>query len=171
MLPALPEQEALAWIGLGGNLGDVRTTLAAARLALGRHSARSLLASRLFGSAPWGESTTPGPDYVNQVVGLWTRASPEDLLALLLSIETSLGRVRGARWGPRTLDLDLLALGSETRRTPALTLPHPRLSLRRFVLLPWADLAPACRPPGFDSTVGELLAACPDPGAVWPLSD
>lgn len=165
------KQEALAWIGLGGNLGDVRATLATAREALGRRSTRPLLASRLYGSTPWGEAEMPGPDYVNQVVGLWTQDSPETLLSALMGLEASLGRVRAERWGPRTLDLDLLAMGAETRRTPSLTLPHPRLSLRRFVLLPWAELAPTSRIPGFESTVGELLAACPDRGHVWPLSD
>ena len=170
-MPALPTLEALAWIGLGGNLGDVRATLAAARSALARRSTRPVLASGLYGSAPWGGQANPGPDYVNQVVGLWTLDSPETLLAALLAIETSLGRVRAERWGPRTLDLDLLAMGDETRATPSLTLPHPRLSQRRFVLLPWATLAPDFRVPGFDSTLAGLLAACPDPGPVWPLSD
>lgn len=165
-------EETQAWIGLGGNLGDVPATLAEARRALAACSTRPLRASSLYGSAPWGGGANAGPDYVNQVVEMWTRASPEALLSTLLEIEARNGRVRevGIRWASRTLDLDLLAMGALTRETPTLSLPHPRLAARRFVLLPWAELAGDFRVCGLESTVSDLLASCPDPGPCWPLS-
>jgi len=163
--------ECQAWIGLGGNLGDVRRTLNEARAALALSSTRPLVASALYGSAPWGERPESGGPFLNQVVGLWTRATPEALLATLLALEATHGRERSVRWGPRTLDLDLLAFGSATRSTSALTAPHPRLAERRFVLMPWAQVAPDFPVPPTGATVASLLAACPDPGAVWPLSD
>lgn len=165
-------EETQAWIGLGGNLGDVPATLAEARRALAECSTRPLRVSGLYGSAPWGGGANAGPEYVNQVVEMWTQASPEALLSTLLAIEARLGRVReiGVRWAPRTLDLDLLAMGALTRETPTLSLPHPRLAARRFVLLPWAELAPDFRLCGHASTVSDLLANCPDPGPCWPLS-
>lgn len=161
-------QEALAWIGLGGNLGDVPATLARARAALERLGTGPLRASGLYGSTAWPTGTADQPDHVNQVVGLPTRLPPQPLLEALLALESELGRVRGERWGPRVVDLDLLAWDFVRMETPTLTLPHPRLAERRFVLLPWSEVAPDFRVAGPDRTVAELLAACPDPGRVWP---
>ena len=158
--------ESVAWIGLGGNLGDVAATLGHARTALARLACGPLRESRLFSTAPWGP--TPGPEFLNQVVGFPCRLPAETLLSALLELEASLGRVRLERWGPRTLDLDLLTYGALICTTPTLTLPHPRLAERRFVLLPWAEVSPDLTVPGLGRTVAALLADCPDSGRVWP---
>ncbi len=134
-----------AFVALGSNLGPRRDTLAAALGALDEPPARSLLGvSRLYETRPVGPSGGP---FLNAVAELRCVCSPEALLAELLRIESALGRVRDVRWGPRTIDLDLVAAQDEagrpvTRDTPALTLPHPRAHERDFVLRPLCDLAP-----------------------------
>jgi 2-amino-4-hydroxy-6-hydroxymethyldihydropteridine diphosphokinase len=160
---------ALAFVGLGGNLEDVPATFAEARRALAALSPTPLRSSGLFSSEPWGDA--PGPAYVNQVVALTFAGTPTELLADLLSIEARFGRVRSStRFAPRPLDLDLLTFGDHRCETPELTLPHPRLHLRRFVLLPWSELAPETIPPGLGRSIRVLLAECPDRGRVSPLS-
>ena len=135
-----------AWVGLGTNLGDAPATLAAAFDALAELPQSVLVArSSLWRSAPI-DST--GPDYVNAVAAMDTGLSPDALLAALLAIEADHGRTRPYRNAPRTLDLDLLLHGDTVLQTPALTLPHPRLHLRAFVLEPLAELAPELVIPG-----------------------
>lgn len=127
-----------AFVGLGANLGDPVSTLRDAAQALAAApGCRLRAASRLYRSAPVDSS---GPDYWNAVVALDTSLSPEALLALLLSLETAQGRERPYRNAPRTLDLDLLAHGDAMRNSATLTLPHPRLHQRAFVLLPLCEL-------------------------------
>lgn len=136
--------------------------LARAFAALSRLPRTRLRArSPLYRTEPIGP---PGqPDYINAVAALETRLSPRRLLAELHRIERRQGRIRPRRWGPRTLDLDLLLYGRRRRRTLHLMLPHPRLHQRRFVLRPLADLAPTLRVPGWyddRGRVSALLAAC-----------
>jgi 2-amino-4-hydroxy-6-hydroxymethyldihydropteridine diphosphokinase len=164
--PAGPSTQA--YVGLGGNLGDVPATFRAAREALQALSTTRLRASALYTSEPWGD--TPGPAYLNQVAALTYGGAPVTLMTELLAIEARLGRVRSDRNAPRTLDLDLLTFGDLRCETPALTLPHPRLHLRRFVLLPWSEIAPDATPPGLGRAIVALLHECPDPGRVWPFS-
>lgn len=103
------------------------------------------------------------PPYLNAVVEIRTALCAEDVLALCQELEAAAGRNRLVKWMPRTLDLDLLTLGQRTRLGPYLVLPHPRLADRRFVLRPWADLAPNLHVPHpFDATVTTLLDRCPD---------
>jgi 2-amino-4-hydroxy-6-hydroxymethyldihydropteridine diphosphokinase len=136
-----------AYVGLGANLGDALATLreAVARLwAL--PSSRLVGVSSLYRTAPIDSS---GPDYLNAVAALDTTLSPEALLEALQAIELDHGRERPYRNAPRTLDLDLLLHGAAVRTTPALTLPHPRLHQRAFVLRPLLELAPdLCDPAG-----------------------
>jgi len=137
-----------AFVALGSNLADPPRQLERAREALGRlPGTRLVAASRSLRTAPVGP---PGqPHYCNAVVRLRTRLAPFALLGALLEIETAQGRVRGAQpWGPRTLDLDLLLYGNLVLDDPRLTLPHPRLHARRFVLEPLAELAPELEVPG-----------------------
>jgi 2-amino-4-hydroxy-6-hydroxymethyldihydropteridine diphosphokinase len=117
--------------------------------------------------------TLPGdeqPDFLNAVVALATSHSPEDLLLLAQKLERAEGRPPEAerrRWAPRVLDVDLLVVGDVVRDTPALTLPHPRLADRRFVLQPLAEVNPDLHVPApFDATVQELLDRCPDDADV-----
>lgn len=129
-----------AFVGLGANLGDARSSLiAAVRQIEGLPGTRLAAVSSLYRSAPVDSS---GPDYLNAVVGLETDLPPRALLHALQRIEQLHGRERPYPNAPRTLDLDLLAYGEVTQQDPELTLPHPRAHLRAFVLQPWAELAP-----------------------------
>ena len=156
-----------AWVALGSNLGDCEAHLNAAfeeldALARTRLAARS----RLYRSAPWGPVAQP--DYLNAVAALETALGAHELLAALLAIEARHGRERRERWGPRTLDLDLLLYDDEVIATQALSVPHPRMSERAFVLVPLAELAPDLTVPGV-GTVADLLARL-DAGGVRALA-
>jgi 2-amino-4-hydroxy-6-hydroxymethyldihydropteridine diphosphokinase len=146
----------LAAVGLGSNLGDRKLNLRRALDALSRlpHT-RLLAASPFVDTAPVGP---PQPRFLNAAALLETGLSPEALLGALLGIEAALGRVRRGPKGPRIIDLDLLLHGRARRRSARLTLPHPRLRGRLFVLGPLAAIAPDLRIPGSRSTVLELLA-------------
>ena len=160
--PLVPEplvfESALraAYVGVGANLGDARGHLLAAHDALARLPHTVLVAkSSLYRSAPIESS---GPDYLNTVVVLHTRLGAHELLAHMLRIEQARGRARPYRNAPRTLDLDLLVYGDERIHSDALTVPHPRMHLRAFVLRPLAEVAPALVIPGI-GLVGALLGA------------
>lgn len=131
---------APAWIGLGANLGDARAALAGAVQAMGRLAGTQVLrVSSLYRSAPVDAT---GPDYLNAVAELRTTLAPQALLQALQALELAAGRERPYRNAPRTLDLDVLLYGSQSIATPTLTVPHPRLWERAFVLLPLAELRP-----------------------------
>lgn len=138
---------SLAYIALGANLGDPAATVNAAFAALDQLPQSRLLAkSALYRTAPVGIADQP--EFVNAAALIDTTLAPEALLDALLGIEQVFGRVRAERNGPRTLDLDILLYDDLTLATPRLTLPHPRLHLRAFVLQPLADLAPDLAIPG-----------------------
>ena len=148
----------LAAIGLGANLGDAAATLREAIAELARLPRTELLrASRLYRTPAWG--VTEQPDFINAVALVETALPPRDLLDALLAIERSFGRTRldGERWGPRTLDLDLLLHGDATIDEPGLRVPHPHLHERAFALLPLAEIAPESEIPGI-GMVGKLAA-------------
>lgn len=133
------------FVGLGANLGDALATVRAALDALDAVPAtRCVARSSLYRSAPIDSS---GPDYVNAVAELRTALEPEALLAELQAIESRFGRERPFPNAPRTLDLDLLLVGQRRVATPTLTLPHPRLAERAFVIVPLAEIAPDLAPP------------------------
>ncbi len=137
-----------AFIALGANLGDPAATVQSALGDLGRiPGIRVLQHSRLYRSRAVGPGTQP--DYVNAVAQVETALSPHELLDALLGIEASHGRVRdGQRWGPRTLDLDLLIYADLQLNDARLTLPHPELTRRNFVLAPLVEIAPDALIPG-----------------------
>ena len=148
-----------AYIGLGANLGDARVTLAAALAALAELPESTLrLSSSIYRSAPIESS---GPDYLNAVALIATRLAPQALLAELQRIERDHGRERPYRNAPRTLDLDLLLYGTQQLNGPGLTVPHPRMQLRAFVLQPLAEIAPDLQVPGHGA-LREMLAAVKD---------
>jgi len=151
------------YIGLGSNLGDPVGHVQAAIQAL-QHLPKSAWqsSSSLYQTQPVG-----GPDeqadYINAVCSLETTLSPLLLLQHLQTIEQQHQRVRLERWGPRTLDLDLLLFGQQCLHTPTLTIPHPRLHLRAFVLYPLHEIAPLLVLPGL-GTLAHILQQCPEQG-------
>jgi 2-amino-4-hydroxy-6-hydroxymethyldihydropteridine diphosphokinase len=120
--------------------------------------------SPMYDTAPWG--VVDQPRYMNAVLEAETDLEPEPVLAHLLAVEASLGRVRAARNGPRVIDLDLLLYGEREARAPGLTVPHPRLTERAFVLVPLAAIAPGLVVPGTRRTVEELLSDVDSSGVV-----
>ena len=148
-----------AYVGVGSNLGDRWEHLAlAARELRASPGVTFLRGSRVYDTAPMGPSQ---PRYLTAVIELETTATPERLLETLLAVERAAFRERRVRWGPRTLDLDLLLCDDLVVRTPTLTVPHPGLGSRRWVLEPLAELCPERVVPGTGSTVAELLRAVP----------
>jgi 2-amino-4-hydroxy-6-hydroxymethyldihydropteridine diphosphokinase len=146
----------LAYIGLGANLGDARGQVEAAAAALAAAPGVHLVArSSLYRTAPIDAG---GADYVNAVAAVDTTLGPHDLLRALQRIEDHFGRERPYRNAPRTLDLDLLLYGDLQFSDPVLTVPHPRLHLRAFVLEPLAELAPDLELPGLGPLRGLLPA-------------
>jgi 2-amino-4-hydroxy-6-hydroxymethyldihydropteridine diphosphokinase len=147
-----------AYVGLGSNLDDPAAQLKSALLALAHLPGARLVAhSALYRNPPMGPQQQP--DFVNAVAGMLTSLPPGQLMAELRRIERAHGRRRdGVRWGPRRLDLDLLLYGALQMESDTLTLPHPGLAARPFVLVPLCELAPGLRIPG-STTVARLAAA------------
>ena len=149
---------ARAFVGLGSNLGDRSATLTRAIELLGRRTGIEVIAvSSFYETEPVGYLEQPA--FLNAAVAIETELQPEALLVELLSVERELGRTRdGPRYGPRTVDLDLLVLEGVTVDGPGLTIPHPRLHERAFALAPLVELDPSLVVPGYGS-VDELLRA------------
>lgn len=152
LAPATPQDEkapfafTLAYIGIGANLGDARANVLDALDRLQRQPGCTLMAaSRLYRTAPIDSS---GDDYINAVARIATTLDAEVLLQSLQAIEQAHGRERPYRNAPRTLDLDLLLYGDATINSPTLTVPHPRMTERAFVLVPLLELAPSIHIPG-----------------------
>ncbi|RXZ33953.1 2-amino-4-hydroxy-6-hydroxymethyldihydropteridine diphosphokinase [Oxalobacteraceae bacterium CAVE-383] len=153
------EDCVIAYIGIGANLGDARASVALAIERLAQLPAsRPLRHSSLYRSAPF---EADGGDYINAVAAITTTLAPLQLLAELQAIEQAFGRERPYFHAPRTLDLDLLLYGGQRIATPLLTVPHPGLTLRAFVLLPLLEIAPDLAIPalgparGFAAKVGD----------------
>lgn len=153
----------IAFLGLGSNLGDRAGMLSAALSLLSGPDLRIIRTSRVYESPPWGKPDQP--PFLNQVVEVETTLSPEMLLARCREIEDALGRVRRERWGPRTIDIDILLYGDLVIETSDLVVPHAELRRRAFVLVPLAEVAPALRLPTGE-TVQDLLTTVPDRAAV-----
>lgn len=150
----------LAHVALGANLGDPVATVKAALKALAElPQSRLVQASSLYRTAPVG--LRHQPDFINAVAAIDTGLSAEQLLAQLFVIEGHFGRTRSVINAPRTLDLDLLLFGDLVFAKPALTVPHPRLHLRAFVLAPLLEISPDIVLPGLPPAA-TLLAACAD---------
>jgi len=158
-------QPAVAFVGLGSNLGDSIDILQSAFAALdGLDATRLVRTSALYRTPAWG--MTAQPDFINAVAMLETGQAPQALLASMLRIERDAGRERrddgSDRWGPRTLDLDLLLYGDATIDEPGLRVPHPHLHERAFALVPLLEIAPDAVIPGFGPARSALAAMASD---------
>jgi 2-amino-4-hydroxy-6-hydroxymethyldihydropteridine diphosphokinase len=157
-----------AYVGVGSNLGDPVARVRAAFDALaGLPDTRLIATSRLYRTAPFGPVVQG--DFINAVAGLLTQLDAVTLLHHIRAIEKEAGRVREQRWGPRTLDLDLLVFGDQRIDTPELTVPHPGIAERVFVLAPLMDIAPTLDVPGV-GRVEELRRGLGDGGIVEILA-
>ncbi|MFA4902977.1 MAG: 2-amino-4-hydroxy-6-hydroxymethyldihydropteridine diphosphokinase [Desulfobaccales bacterium] len=147
----------IAYLGLGANLGDPEEQLheALERLNLA-YEVEVTRVSTFYRNPPLGPENQPW--YINAVARVRTRLGPEELLRLLQQIEVDMGRVRGERWGPRVIDLDLLLYNGEVIFTPKLVVPHPEMHRRVFVLAPLAEIAPRAWHPVLGKSAGDLLA-------------
>jgi 2-amino-4-hydroxy-6-hydroxymethyldihydropteridine diphosphokinase len=156
------------YLALGTNLGDRLANLSLAVQSL-PPAVRPRSVSPVYQTPPWGYLDQPA--FLNQVLQAHTDLAPLDLLDFLKRLETQLGRRPGLRYGPRLIDLDILLYDDLQLETPALTIPHPRLAERAFVLQPLADLAPDLRPPGSVAAIREMLARVDRSGIqLYPLS-
>ena len=152
-----------AFLGLGGNLGDPAAAMAAALRILDADAGTRVVAvSSLYRTPPWGK--TDQPDFLNVAAEIRTRHGPRALLALCLDAERALKRERRERWGPRIVDIDILAFGNRLIREPGLEIPHPRIFERAFVIVPLAEIAPDLKILGL--AVSEQLEAIDKAGIV-----
>ena len=146
-----------AYVGLGANLGPREVTLLrAVDLLAAADGVEVVAVSQLRETEPVG--VVDQPPFLNGAVAIETSLAARELLDVLLETERELGRVRGERWGPRTVDLDLLVYGEETLDEPGLRVPHPRLAERRFALEPLVELDPALDVPGLGDVSAALAA-------------
>lgn len=153
----MPTRPVRAFVALGSNLSDPEAQISLAFGELGTLPATRLVAhSSLYRSAPWGYSDQP--DFINAVAEIETRLEPRKLLEMLLDIEHRFGRVREFLNAPRVLDLDLLLYNGLIHHEHGLTLPHPRMHERAFVLLPLTEIAPECVIPGHGRAIDHLPA-------------
>ena len=159
---------AIVYLGLGTNLGDRRANLGAAVAALA-HVAEIQACSRVYETAPM--HVIDQPAFLNMAVRATTLLSPQSLLAEAKAIEKRLGRVDGRRYGPRLIDMDILLYGDMVMEDEILTIPHPRLTERRFALAPLADVGASVVHPVEDRTVAQLLAALPPDDGIYMIGE
>jgi 2-amino-4-hydroxy-6-hydroxymethyldihydropteridine diphosphokinase len=157
----------IAYIGLGSNLGDRLANLQRAVDLVARTNGVTVLrSSRVYETDPVGP---PQPDYLNAVIEVTTSLPADALLGACLAVEDEMGRVRAERWGPRVIDLDLLSYGREFVEGPGLSVPHPRMHERLFVLAPLLELEPNPKLPG-GRTIASLRLGSADLSGVRPAA-
>ncbi|MBE9240272.1 2-amino-4-hydroxy-6-hydroxymethyldihydropteridine diphosphokinase [Synechocystis salina] len=162
-----PQPRHGAVVGLGGNIGPVLDNLQGAIAELA-----SVAGIEVERCSSWYRSQAfgpPQPDYINGCVTLQVSLSPPDLLQILLTIEQKFGRIRLEKWGPRTLDLDLIFYGDRQLDQAKLTIPHPQMQFRPFVLVPLAEIAPDWVDPRSGKTITQLVGQV-DCTTVWPVA-
>ncbi|WP_300598848.1 2-amino-4-hydroxy-6-hydroxymethyldihydropteridine diphosphokinase [Niabella sp.] len=149
---------------IGGNLGDRTAHLEQARALIERHIGTIEKTSAIYETAAWG--LVHQPDFYNQALQVSTALQPEPLMQMILKIESGMGRVRNERYGPRVIDIDILLYNDLVCALPQVTLPHPRMQERRFVLAPLDEIAPELQHPVLHQTIRQLLATVSDDSAV-----
>jgi 2-amino-4-hydroxy-6-hydroxymethyldihydropteridine diphosphokinase len=160
---------ATIYLSLGSNKGDRAQYIARAIAALAEHGVNVIQESPLYETEPVDTSSKTW--FLNCVIEAETKLLPPQLMHTLLDIERSLGRRRRVLRGPRVIDMDILLYDDRVVRTDPLVIPHPRMAERRFVLVPFAEIAPEARHPVFKKTIAELLAEVPDRSEVKPYRD
>jgi 2-amino-4-hydroxy-6-hydroxymethyldihydropteridine diphosphokinase len=153
-----------AFLSLGGNLGNTREIFEQTYPWIEKKIGHVRQKSSLYQTAAWG--MTDQADFLNQVIEVETTLAPEAILTQLLAIEQLFGRVRDVRWGPRSIDLDLLLQGDVQLKTELLEVPHPRMQDRKFILIPLVEIAPDVLHPGLGLTSEALLKATKDSSSV-----
>ncbi|MBK8043768.1 MAG: 2-amino-4-hydroxy-6-hydroxymethyldihydropteridine diphosphokinase [Haliscomenobacter sp.] len=159
-MPPLPSPH-LVYLGLGTNLGDRLANLERATTLVQERIGTILLQSSVYQTEPWGLKDQP--EFYNQVLLLETRLSPETILDLILEIEKEMGRIRHLKWDRRLIDIDILFYDREVLLLDRLTIPHPLMEKRNFVLAPLAEIAPGLLHPVLEKTISELAQASTDP--------
>jgi 2-amino-4-hydroxy-6-hydroxymethyldihydropteridine diphosphokinase len=152
------------FLSLGGNLGNTREIFEGAYPLIEKKIGKISVYSSIYQTQAWGP--IPQADFLNQVLLVNTSLKAEACLAEILEIEREFGRERKERWGPRTLDLDILYYGDKVIAESDLSIPHPRIAERKFILTPLAEIAPTFTDPTSRKTMVTLLADCSDKGEV-----
>lgn len=158
---------AKVYLLTGGNVGDSIKTLQRANGLIRERVGSIIKSSSIYKTAAWGK--TDQDDFLNQVLEVETNLSPNDLMDSLLEIEIELGRKRTGKYGPRIIDLDILFYNDLILNSDQLTIPHPQIQFRRFVLEPLNELVPELVHPVIKKTINLLLEECPDKLEVKPL--
>jgi 2-amino-4-hydroxy-6-hydroxymethyldihydropteridine diphosphokinase len=142
------------FIGLGSNLGDKKINLETAQLHISQEIGEINLISSLYETEPWGDKNQD--NFYNQVIKVETEVFPLALIEKCLGIEIKMGRVRIQKWAARIIDIDILAITGIQLRTDNLTVPHPYLKSRKFVIYPWAEIAPDYIPSGINTSISNI---------------
>ncbi len=151
----------------GSNLGDRKGNLAKACYLLEAEVGSLVKASKLYLTEAWGVKKQPA--FYNQILWMRTALSPQELLAKILELEIRMGRIRRRKWGERTIDIDIIFYGDQVIQQEGLTIPHPWLQERNFVLMPLAEIAPHWVHPILRKDVATLLQETPDQSLAKPL--
>jgi len=149
---------------IGGNIGNRLEYLSKAKENISKKCGNVLQESSIYETAAWGMEDQEA--FLNQVLKIETSLIPEQLLKTILQIEEDLGRKRDLKYGPRTIDIDILFFNDEMIDQQGLKIPHPQMQNRRFVLIPLNEIASTKMHPVFHKTINQLLVECPDPLAV-----
>ena len=152
---------------IGGNVGDRHQNLEKARQLVESQAGKVLQQSAIYETEAWGKQDQPA--FLNQVLHVETALEPLPLLKTILQAELDMGRKRAEKYGPRTIDIDILLFNDLTHESGELTIPHPQMHLRRFALMPLAEIAASEIHPVFKKSIDELLLECPDKLGVKKL--
>lgn len=152
---------------IGGNVGDRHKNLEQAMQLIEGQAGKVVHKSAVYETEAWGKEDQP--PFLNQVLEVETRLQPQELLKAILQAEQDMGRMRKEKYGPRTIDIDILLYNDLSLETTQLVIPHPQMHLRRFALMPLAEIAPEQIHPVLKKSIDELLLECPDKLSVKKL--